>query len=819
MFANATLRLHLRSFRLHLLAFILVLFCGGFNAHAQTPTHTWLPANNGISGAAVNAFGLTANGDILIGTPVGMFILPKNAKEWKTTPIKNWVFSISRTPANTLLTATTTGTYRSTNNGQDWTQTFATPGQQHFSYGPDGTVHATQARSNGVAYRYSTSSDDGRSWQTMPLVDSLTYDPWVVENQEGHLFMTGRFGLYLSKDDGKTWETTNYTALTTSAHVLPNNNLLVTGYDGLWESADEGNTWQQLDTLNYDIHHIAPNGDYYAEYASSGKKDEPITPGLYHFTENGSTKSLLFPSTNVRTMSRQPDGTLWISDKVNVLQSSDNGETWRSMITELANVVVTKLLTTTTDDMFALADAGGESSYSLFRSTNNGQSWQFLRDSLDPDVLLATKNGHLFATEPHRSWKYDHSNKDFDLEISHILVHSTDRGETWQEVLGNGTVTSIASNPNGSIAVGFSYRTYIPGALTGDIGVLHEGDTAWQFVDSWRKLHSGSVQSEPQAVNTVAMLDDNSVLFSVHKWGDTGFEKGGLFRLNPDGTIDTIRADFFVQAMERTPDGNLIADVLVQVPTDPVYAADFSDPGIYRSTDNGNSWTMVHSLDNSQYYYSHQSLLAFGPNGQAFFSSWNYSWDESIHRSTDYGATWSQVHITNSDSPLSDFSFHPDGSIFSRNHQSVLFSENNGETWVPVINGFPNPSNPNASYIGSPRTLALSPNGQIFCGTHSYGIYKLDYTTSVKESRVERSSESLHVVASNNPTAQFTLQQAGTVSLKLYDIIGREVLTILNEHRNAGEHQIQFSPSELVTGTYLLVLTTEQLTESVRFYR
>lgn len=469
--------------------------------------------------------------------------------------------------------------------------------------------------------------------------------------------------------------------------------------------------------------------------------------------------------------------------------------------------------------MFALAKANGEYSHSLFRSTDNGQSWQYLRDTLTDHVLVEEHGTHLFATEQQTSQRYDFWSEKFVTEVYPVLVRSTNLGESWDTIRGYGTVTDISSNSRGSIAVGFSKRIDNQGTTTGDIGVWHEGDTAWQFVDSWRGLEDGSLQATSQAVNNVIMAEDGTVLFTVYAHGDGGFEKGGLFRLSSDETIQAIRTDFFVQAMERTPDGKLIAAIEIF----DQYTGDINERGIYRSTDNGNSWTMVYSLpprtNNKPNFY-------IGPYGQTFLSVWNQSWplqNESVYHSTDYGRSWSQIQTIDSIGPLQGFIFHPDGSIFCHNNHSVFFSGDNGTTWAPITNGLPAPPKPQflGINVGRPQTLALSSDGKLFCGVGRYGIYRLEYTTSIQQDKAPHLEQSLHLVAasSSTHTALFTLQQAGTVSLTLYDVNGREVLTILNEQRYPGEHRIQFSPSELVTGTYLLVLSTEQLTESVMLYR
>jgi photosystem II stability/assembly factor-like uncharacterized protein len=56
-----------------------------------------------------------------------------------------------------------------------------------------------------------------------------------------------------------------------------------------------------------------------------------------------------------------------------------------------------------------------------------------------------------------------------------------------------------------------------------------------------------------------------------------------------------------------------------------------------------------------------------------------------------------------------------------------------------------------------------------------------------------------------NPTTSITYQipSSTTVSIVVYDLLGREVATLVNEHKSAGTHQVQFHAEGLATGVYL----------------
>ncbi len=53
-----------------------------------------------------------------------------------------------------------------------------------------------------------------------------------------------------------------------------------------------------------------------------------------------------------------------------------------------------------------------------------------------------------------------------------------------------------------------------------------------------------------------------------------------------------------------------------------------------------------------------------------------------------------------------------------------------------------------------------------------------------------------------NTIISFTLPQREAVKLKVFDINGRTIVTLLNEIRNAGEHTITFNASDVASGAY-----------------
>jgi hypothetical protein len=56
-----------------------------------------------------------------------------------------------------------------------------------------------------------------------------------------------------------------------------------------------------------------------------------------------------------------------------------------------------------------------------------------------------------------------------------------------------------------------------------------------------------------------------------------------------------------------------------------------------------------------------------------------------------------------------------------------------------------------------------------------------------------------------NPSTliSYQLPASSLVVLKVFDVLGREIETLVNERQNAGNHSVQFNASNLPSGVYL----------------
>jgi hypothetical protein len=111
--------------------------------------------------------------------------------------------------------------------------------------------------------------------------------------------------------------------------------------------------------------------------------------------------------------------------------------------------------------------------------------------------------------------------------------------------------------------------------------------------------------------------------------------------------------------------------------------------------------------------------------------------------------------------------------------------------------------------------------GQPFIGTmsgvsnkHNAGFWYVQryLLTSVKEKSVEELPAEYQLEQNYpnpfNPstTIEFALPEESQVSIKLYNVLGEEVATLVEEVEPAGFHKVQWKPERLASGVYLFRL-------------
>ena len=102
------------------------------------------------------------------------------------------------------------------------------------------------------------------------------------------------------------------------------------------------------------------------------------------------------------------------------------------------------------------------------------------------------------------------------------------------------------------------------------------------------------------------------------------------------------------------------------------------------------------------------------------------------------------------------------------------------------------------------------------------GIY-VDYGRGAGHNNNQSVKPTEYVLAQNYPnpfnpstTINYSIPSDGLVQIKIYDITGKEVMSLLNENKTAGNYEVQFNGSSLSSGVYFYRLISGEFTNMKR---
>ncbi|MBT8392593.1 MAG: hypothetical protein HKP17_11655, partial [Ignavibacteriaceae bacterium] len=187
---------------------------------------------------------------------------------------------------------------------------------------------------------------------------------------------------------------------------LFNNDIYCAGIGGVYMSNDNGERWISIGLKDKVIKKIRISNNYLFAISNSGCFRMNLSDTSWINVKQGQWQSMY-----------TKDSTIFIgSEYAGIFRSTDLGFTWLEVNNGIDNRDIEEILITSNN--IVLASAAGTSGSGVFRSTNNGDSWE----RIDPYQFawnfegIAEYNGVLYA---------------FDFTNSAKVYKSTDFGLTW----------------------------------------------------------------------------------------------------------------------------------------------------------------------------------------------------------------------------------------------------------------------------------------------------------------------------------------------------------------------------------------------------
>ncbi len=642
-----------------------------------------------------------------------------------------------------------------------------------------------------------TSSDNGVTWIRRGKVPGTFLTKLAAGS--GVLFATGSGGVHRSTDNGLTWTL----QLNPSAYRVfaSGSQVLATTSNGLFWSTNSGGIWTNI-TGN--LPRVAIAAIIHGSSMFAGMQDSAV----YRSTNNGASWFRAWTDATRRNVNiLASDGAKLYaaySNEARLFTSTDNGTSWissdiivGSTVNEYVNdLVVTPsgiFMPTIYQTSFSFPWIAG-----MYVSTNAGVSWNLRSQGMVPkwanaaaaagtDILAATKGGGVFrSTDAGTTWLRS-SGGLVKSRITFLLF--TTVSDWVAGVDGGGFFASSDSGRtwtprNSGFENLFSYpvlRNFLIKGNTWFVGTQEDGlfkstnsGTQWTYAGGGPFATTGLAIKGTELIATEAVTD-------------------GVFRSTDDGaTWGQIMTGFITAGPTCVTVGG----------AGTIFVGSF-DGRVLRTTNNGTNWL--------------GSVIGGTPFFLRFVGNKMFAGtDDGPYQSTNFGVLWTPSNNGLEGRTVNFIAIQDTNTMFASTADSGLYvSSDGGSSWRAANNGL----------ADLHLTGVRSTGSYVYCGTTGRGIWRrltADVLTSVEENHPPRTPSDFGL-SQNFPNPfnpgtniRFMIPRAAFVSLKVFDVLGREVRTLVNEEMRPGNHEATFDATGLASGVYLYQLHSGSFKETKR---
>lgn len=228
--------------------------------------------------------------------------------------------------------------------------------------------------------------------------------------------------------------------------------------------------------------------------------------------------------------------------------------------------------------------------------------------------------------------------------------------------------------------------------------------------------------------------------------------------------------------------------------------------GIFRTTNNGNNWSLV-NISGTNF-----GVINFCRNNEG------YIWAATtlgILISKDQGASWDFANTGLPAKGVYSIAINNDDILYALGRDSILYySLNYGSLWLSYKN------TPKLTWWG-PFIIKVNSRNYLFLTNYNCIFYSNNPVTDVNPEEFSSAGNlSGYTLIQNYPNPfnpstiiTFELPQTEFVTLKLYDVLGKEIRTLVSEEKPAGTHEIEFNGSGLNSGIYFYRIECNELND------
>ncbi|PKA83417.1 putative secreted protein (Por secretion system target) [Ulvibacter sp. MAR_2010_11] len=651
------------------------------------------------------------------------------------------------------------------------------------------------------------STDGGLTWQVKGLPDVGSIGKILLDPNDDNTIFVGAMGplfrndtnrgVYRSTDGGDTWEQKLFVSDSTGVidmAIHPSNGDIV--YAASWErirrperrqyggatsrlyrSLDGGDSWTEMTNglpsapsqkgrISIDISQSNPSV-LYARYADANGSIQ----GVYKTTNGGDSWTTVNSSqlTNIGFhwwfggifIDPTDENTLYNVDFI-VEKSTDGGNNWATAFPDVHVDQHAMAFNTMVPGVVLLGNDGG-----LYKSTNNGASSV-------KDVTLPITQFYRFHVDA------QNDNKLYGGAQDNSTMRTTTGGlNNWDIITGGDGFQPLVDPTNTNVIYALSqYGNLVKS--TNDAASFFGATNG--ISNSDRKNWDTPIAFDP--INPQIMYYGANRLYK----STDGANNWSV--ISPDLTNGSVGGNLTF--------GTIISISVSPIHTDTIYVGT-DDGNVWITQDGGANWNNISgSLPNR---WVTKVLASRDDINSVYvtFSGYRYGEDDGhIYRSTNNGASWTNISNSLPDIPVNDIEQDVNGNLFIGTDIGVLASGSQGFGWEVLGSNLP------AVVV---TDLYIHEGTQyLYAGTYGRSSYKIDISSVVLGNNDNSFEKS--VILFPNPASEYvniTLPQAAlNTSVLLYDSLGRIVKT---QHFSKPNKTINLALSGVSEGIYYLKIT------------